>query len=66
METKGKGMAFESFTVEDIGTRAATIHTLRRGAGPPALRCFFCMDILRRISSGTKSPIGFPSSTPWC
>ena len=63
METKGKGMAFESFTVEDIATRAATIHTLRR---VPALRCFFCMDILRRISSGTKSPIGFPSSTPWC
>jgi haloacetate dehalogenase len=37
METKGKGMAFESFTVEDIATRAATIHTLRRGAGPPLL-----------------------------
>ena len=30
-------MAFESFTVEDIATRAATIHTLRRGAGPPLL-----------------------------
>jgi haloacetate dehalogenase len=30
-------MAFESFTVEDIATRGATIHTLRRGAGPPLL-----------------------------
>src|SRR5207247_3627125 len=30
-------MAFESFTVEDISTRAATIHTLRRGAGHPLL-----------------------------
>ena len=56
-------MAFENFTVEDIATRAATIHTLREVR---ALRCFFCMDILRRISSGTKSPIGFPSSIPWC
>jgi len=37
LEIKGKGMAFESFTVEDIATRAATIHTLRRGAGPPLL-----------------------------
>ena len=37
MEPKGKGMAFENFTVEDIATRAATIHTLRRGAGPPLL-----------------------------
>ena len=37
MEINGKGMAFESFTVEDIATRAATIHTLRRGAGPPLL-----------------------------
>jgi hypothetical protein len=39
-------MAFESFTVEDIATRGATIHTLRRGAGP---HCFFCMGTLRRI-----------------
>jgi hypothetical protein len=31
-------MAFESVTVEDIATRAATIHTLRRGAGAPLLR----------------------------
>ena len=30
-------MAFESFTVEDIATRGTTIHTLRRGAGPPLL-----------------------------
>src|SRR5580765_1060820 len=30
-------MALESFTVEDIATREATIHTLRRGAGPPLL-----------------------------
>lgn len=37
MEPKGKGMAFENFTVEDIATRAATIHTLRRGVGPPLL-----------------------------
>ena len=30
-------MAFENFTVEDIATRGTTIHTLRRGAGPPLL-----------------------------
>jgi hypothetical protein len=30
-------MAFESFTVEDIAARGATIHTLRKGAGPPLL-----------------------------
>src|SRR6478672_10046244 len=37
MEPKGIGMAFENFTVEDIATRAARIHTLRRGVGPPLL-----------------------------
>lgn len=30
-------MAFKSFTVKDMATRGATIHTLRRGAGPPLL-----------------------------
>src|SRR3984957_10467963 len=30
-------MAFESFTVEDIATRGAMIHSLRRGTGPPLL-----------------------------
>jgi haloacetate dehalogenase len=34
MEIKGKAMAFEGFTVEDIATRGAMIHTLRRGVGP--------------------------------
>jgi pimeloyl-ACP methyl ester carboxylesterase len=28
-------MAFEGFTVEDIATRGAMIHILRRGVGPP-------------------------------
>ncbi len=30
-------MAFESFIVEEIATQADTIHSLRRGAGPPLL-----------------------------
>jgi hypothetical protein len=42
-------MAFEGFTVEGMATRGATIHALRKGAGP-------LPPVLRRISSGTTLP----------
>jgi haloacetate dehalogenase len=30
-------MSFQSFKIEDLATRATTIHTLIRGTGPPLL-----------------------------